>query len=207
MWRIRIIPTIATLTVACTLVTSAFAQDTPSPNPTPVQPSPVPTSTPAPTPAPAPKVELDEIFYSNPRRLGSAAQMNEQMQAPEAGLISLNRVEGEYLVEVVAGPGAVPPNARVLLVNMETLFFKLVTADDQGAFRQTVLGFPGGHILIKQDSTGTLTVFDSVENMAHAEFILAPGNSTDRAEAYRQFRGRDPEVTALLVKLGFPTDE
>jgi peptidyl-dipeptidase Dcp len=36
------------------------------------------------------------------------------------------------------------------------------------------------------------------------KFILAPGNSTDRAEAYRQFRGRDPDVKALLKKRGFP---
>ena len=36
-------------------------------------------------------------------------------------------------------------------------------------------------------------------------YILAPGNSTDRAEAYRRFRGRDPEVAALLKKRGFPT--
>ena len=36
------------------------------------------------------------------------------------------------------------------------------------------------------------------------KFILAPGNSTDRSEAYRQFRGRDPEVKALLKKRGFP---
>jgi peptidyl-dipeptidase Dcp len=35
-------------------------------------------------------------------------------------------------------------------------------------------------------------------------FILSPGNTTDRAEAYRQFRGRDPDVTALLKKRGFP---
>ncbi|HVV88805.1 MAG TPA: M3 family metallopeptidase [Kofleriaceae bacterium] len=35
--------------------------------------------------------------------------------------------------------------------------------------------------------------------------ILAPGNSTDRGEAYRRFRGRDPEVRALLLKRGFPT--
>jgi glucose/arabinose dehydrogenase len=40
MWRIRIIPTLASLTLACTLVTSAFAQeDQASPNPAPVQPS------------------------------------------------------------------------------------------------------------------------------------------------------------------------
>lgn len=37
------------------------------------------------------------------------------------------------------------------------------------------------------------------------EIILAPGNTTDRAEAYRQFRGRDPDVTALLRTRGFPT--
>ncbi|HVF95006.1 MAG TPA: M3 family metallopeptidase [Sphingomonas sp.] len=38
------------------------------------------------------------------------------------------------------------------------------------------------------------------------KYILAPGNSSDRAEAYRQFRGRDPDVKALLEKRGFPTN-
>lgn len=36
------------------------------------------------------------------------------------------------------------------------------------------------------------------------DIILAPGNSTDRAEAYRQFRGRDPDPDALLRARGFP---
>jgi peptidyl-dipeptidase Dcp len=35
--------------------------------------------------------------------------------------------------------------------------------------------------------------------------ILSEGNTTDRAEAYRRFRGRDPDVTALLKVRGFPT--
>ena len=34
--------------------------------------------------------------------------------------------------------------------------------------------------------------------------MLAPGNTTDRAEAYRAFRGRDPDVAALLKVRGFP---
>ena len=34
--------------------------------------------------------------------------------------------------------------------------------------------------------------------------ILAPGNTTDRGEAYRAFRGRDPDVAALLRVRGFP---
>ncbi len=37
------------------------------------------------------------------------------------------------------------------------------------------------------------------------QYILAPGNSTDRSEAYRQFRGRDPDVNALFRQRGFPT--
>jgi len=36
--------------------------------------------------------------------------------------------------------------------------------------------------------------------------LLSTGNETDRAEAYRVFRGRDPDVTALLKRRGFPTN-
>ena len=36
--------------------------------------------------------------------------------------------------------------------------------------------------------------------------ILAEGNTTDRGEAYRRFRGRDPDVAALLKVRGFPTN-
>ncbi|MEH6790184.1 M3 family metallopeptidase [Parasphingorhabdus sp.] len=34
--------------------------------------------------------------------------------------------------------------------------------------------------------------------------LLSTGNETDRKEAYRQFRGRDPEVKYILKKRGFP---
>jgi len=36
--------------------------------------------------------------------------------------------------------------------------------------------------------------------------LLSTGNETDRAEAYRAFRGRDPDVKALLKRRGFPTN-
>jgi peptidyl-dipeptidase Dcp len=45
------------------------------------------------------------------------------------------------------------------------------------------------------------TIADKFRN-----FILATGNETDRAEAYRAFRGRDPDVEALLKRRGFPTN-
>lgn len=48
--------------------------------------------------------------------------------------------------------------------------------------------------------------FDPETARRFKEIILAPGNTTDRAEAYRAFRGRDPDVTALLRTRGFPTD-
>jgi peptidyl-dipeptidase Dcp len=38
-----------------------------------------------------------------------------------------------------------------------------------------------------------------------ARILLSTGNETDRAEAYRAFRGRDPDVNALLRQRGFPT--
>jgi len=41
---------------------------------------------------------------------------------------------------------------------------------------------------------------------AFRSYLLSTGNETDRAEAYRQFRGRDPEVNALLKRRGFPTN-
>lgn len=36
--------------------------------------------------------------------------------------------------------------------------------------------------------------------------LMSTGNETDRAEAYRVFRGRDPDVRALLKKRGFPAE-
>ncbi len=50
-------------------------------------------------------------------------------------------------------------------------------------------------------------VFDPTAAAGMRNIILAPGNTTDRAEAYRQFRGRDPDVNALLRVRGFPTGE
>jgi peptidyl-dipeptidase Dcp len=41
---------------------------------------------------------------------------------------------------------------------------------------------------------------------AFRKYLLSTGNETDRAEAYRQFRGRDPDVGALLRRRGFPTN-
>ena len=47
-------------------------------------------------------------------------------------------------------------------------------------------------------------VFDPEIGGRFKSIILAPGNTTDRGDAYRAFRGRDPDVAALLRVRGFP---
>lgn len=49
-------------------------------------------------------------------------------------------------------------------------------------------------------------VFDPAVAAGMRNIILGEGNSTDRAEAYRRFRGRDPDVNALLRDRGFPVE-
>lgn len=55
------------------------------------------------------------------------------------------------------------------------------------------------------ESTGN--VFDPTAAAGMRNIILGEGNMSDRAEAYRRFRGRDPDVNALLRVRGFPTGE
>ncbi len=51
----------------------------------------------------------------------------------------------------------------------------------------------------------TGNVWDPATAARFARTLLSTGNETDRAEAYRAFRGRDPDVDALLRRRGFPT--
>jgi len=47
-------------------------------------------------------------------------------------------------------------------------------------------------------------VWDPATATRFNKTLLSTGNETDRAEAYRAFRGRDPDVNALLRRRGFP---
>ncbi|MFD1035295.1 M3 family metallopeptidase [Sphingomonas hankookensis] len=52
----------------------------------------------------------------------------------------------------------------------------------------------------------TGNVWDKATADRFRKTLLATGNETDRKEAYRAFRGRDPDVTALFKRRGFPTN-
>lgn len=53
----------------------------------------------------------------------------------------------------------------------------------------------------------TGNVWDKETAEKFRSIILATGNETDRKEAYRKFRGRDPEVKYILKKRGFPVPD
>ena len=50
-------------------------------------------------------------------------------------------------------------------------------------------------------------VWDKTTAEKFRTIVLSTGNESDRLEAYRAFRGRDPEVKYILKKRGFPTGE
>ena len=50
-------------------------------------------------------------------------------------------------------------------------------------------------------------VWDTETAERFRSMLLATGNETDRIEAYRAFRGRDPDVKYIMKKRGFPTGE
>ncbi len=69
------------------------------------------------------------------------------------------------------------------------LWSDVLTADAYGAF--TEAGGP----------------YDKKVAARLVKYILSVGNTVDQAEAYRNFRGRNPEVSALMKKRGFPVSE
>jgi peptidyl-dipeptidase Dcp len=67
------------------------------------------------------------------------------------------------------------------------LWSDVLTADAFGAF--TEAGGP----------------YDKKVGARLIKYIFSVGNTVDPAEAYRNFRGRDPQIEALMKKRGFPT--
>jgi peptidyl-dipeptidase Dcp len=69
------------------------------------------------------------------------------------------------------------------------LWSDVITADAAEAFMEA----PGG-------------LYDAEVARKLRENIFSIGNTVDPAEGYRRFRGRDPQIEALMRKRGFPTD-
>ncbi len=66
------------------------------------------------------------------------------------------------------------------------LWSEVMDADTWGAFQESKVSW------------------DPAIAARYKSVVLSTGNQTDRAEAFRAFRGRDPDVKAYLEKRGFP---
>ncbi len=64
--------------------------------------------------------------------------------------------------------------------------------------------------VLTADAFGAFTegkgAYDKKVGARLTKYIFSVGNTIDPAEAYRAFRGRDPQIKALMIKRGFPAD-
>lgn len=156
------------------------------------------------TKKPMPQALLDKVEASKKFNQGyatveylSSAIVDMAMHRTPAKALDPHAFERDTLANLLA-PKEVAPRHRLPQFNhlftsdaysagyYSYLWSEVMDSDTRGAFKEAG------------------NVFDKATADKLRKFILAPGNSTDRAEAYRQFRGRDPDVKALLEKRGFP---
>ena len=62
--------------------------------------------------------------------------------------------------------------------------------------------------MLTADAYGAFTegkgAYDKAVAKRLRDYIFNIGNTVDPAEGYRRFRGRDPQIDALMKKRGFP---
>jgi peptidyl-dipeptidase Dcp len=153
---------------------------------------------------PMPQALVDKVTRSAKFNQGyetvaylSSAIVDMELHIKPDGVIDPQTIEAETLARIGA-PREVPMRHRLPQFNhlfdgdgysagyYSYLWSEVMDADTREAFAEAG------------------DVFDPTVAGKLRKFILASGNSIDRAEAYRQFRGRDPDVGALLKKRGFP---
>jgi peptidyl-dipeptidase Dcp len=158
------------------------------------------------TKKPMPQALVDKVLASEKFNTGystveylSAAIVDMELHTADPTKLDPDAFERDTLTRIGA-PREVAMRHRIPQFN------HLFTSDSYSAGYYSYLWSEVMDADTREAFVATGSVFDKATADKLRKFILAPGNSTDRAEAYRQFRGRDPEVTALLKKRGFPTN-
>jgi peptidyl-dipeptidase Dcp len=128
----------------------------------------------------------------------SAAIVDMELHTLPDGIVDADAFERETL-ERIGAPKEVAMRHRLPQFN------HLFSSDSYSAGYYSYLWSEVMDADTREAFEETGNVFDKATADKMRKYILAPGNSTDRAEAYRQFRGRDPKIDALLKKRGFPT--
>jgi peptidyl-dipeptidase Dcp len=154
---------------------------------------------------PMPQALVDKVTRSSKFNQGyatveylSSAIVDMKLHTIADGAIDAERFERDALGEIGA-PHEVAMRHRL------PQFSHLFASDAYSAGYYSYLWSEVMDADTREAFTEAGDVFDPTVAGKLRTYILAPGDSTDRAEAYRQFRGRDPDVAALLKKRGFPT--
>jgi len=145
------------------------------------------------------KVEASKKFnqgYATVEYLLSAIVDMELHTKPD-GISDPNQFESEVLSRLGAP-------AEVAMRHRLPQFNHLFAGDDYSAGYYSYLWSEVMDADTREAFAEAGSVFDQTTAAKLRKYILAPGNTTDRAEAYREFRGRDPDVRALFRKRGFP---
>jgi len=155
---------------------------------------------------PMPQALVDKVLKARTFNQGyatveylSAAILDMELHSKADGAGDIERFERETL-ERIGAPKEVAMRHRMPQFN------HLFTSDSYSAGYYSYLWSEVMDADTREAFREAGNEFDPATAEKLRKFILAPGNTTDRAEAYRQFRGRDPDVKALLVKRGFPTN-
>jgi peptidyl-dipeptidase Dcp len=153
---------------------------------------------------PMPQALLDKVSTARKFNQGyetveylSSAIVDMQLHMQPEGVVDPDVFERETLQRIGA-PREVAMRHRLPQFN------HLFTGDDYSAGYYSYLWSEVMDADTREAFAETGDVFDKATADKLRKYILAPGNTTDRAEAFRQFRGRDPDVGALLEKRGFP---
>jgi peptidyl-dipeptidase Dcp len=153
---------------------------------------------------PMPQALVDKVNKSSKFNQGygtveylSSAIVDMAIHMTPDGVVDPDKFESETL-SAIGAPRQVAMRHRL------PQFLHLFASDDYSAGYYSYLWSDVMAADSREAFLETGDVFDKTVAGKMKQFILAPGNTTDRAEAYRQFRGRDPDVKALLKKRGFP---
>lgn len=156
---------------------------------------------------PMPQALLDKVEASHKFNQGyatveylSSAIMDMELHTRPDGDIDPTTFERETLQRIGAP-------AEVAMRHRLPQFNHLFAGDDYSAGYYSYLWSEVMDADTREAFTEAGSVFDRPTADKLRKYILAPGNTTDRSEAYRAFRGRDPDVRALFRKRGFPVKE
>ncbi len=155
------------------------------------------------TKAPMPKALIDKIEASKTFNQGfstveylSSALVDMKLHVDPSGVIDADKVERETLAEL-----GMPK--EIVMRHRLPQFNHLFSSDSYSAGYYSYLWSE----TMDSDTWAAFEkagVWDKATADRFRTTLLSTGNETDRAAAYRAFRGRDPDVSALLKRRGFP---